>query len=77
MIAPPAACIGSQETGKASTRGIIAPATAAGCMPTVMPGSRTFIGPVQSTGSPAWPADTIAPIPYDKITWVDDLLPWR
>ncbi len=42
-------------TAKASPPRIISPASAAGCMQTVMPGSRNCIVPVPSARSPAWP----------------------
>lgn len=47
--------IASLATGKASTRRAISPASEAGCMATVMPGSTTSTVPAPSTRSPAWP----------------------
>lgn len=54
MPRPPAG-IGSRQIGKASTPRIISQATEAGCMPMATPGSRTSIGPVTFTRSPACP----------------------
>ena len=47
--------IASQATARVSTRRITSHASAAGCMPMVMPASRTSTAPTPSARSPAWP----------------------
>jgi len=54
-MAPQWLTIASRATAKASIRRVISPASAVGCMPMAMPGSRTSTVPAPSARSPAWP----------------------